>query len=781
MGLKVLFKNVYKSFFNKKFQLLAVAIIIFLASFIYTTMFLTTSSLQVKVDEYSTDYDIEDFSISTLEFLTSDEISQLNPTILTTDFNFTLTQLRKIDYQTYNSLINKRINDIEETYISNYRLMLREGKDLTFGSYSLRAYFNSNDINKTYLETGRFPVNDDEVCLNKTFLKNHDLEIDDQVIFDDVEYTIVGEVLFVDYSLAMIDNQMLIDMENSGVILFTDDELENVKGQEFRYLSGLYENEKQFQKEVVDEFNDKPLDFVSSITLTKNQIRSGAIIEEINGGQAMTLGLAIMISLLAVLTVAIITYKMLNSEKQQIGLLKAIGYKNIEITIPYIIMLTIISLPMLLVGYFVGIKSAYNMKSLFLSIYMLPDTIIETDFMVLVTAILVPFVFIIGLSYLIIKHMLDKTALSLLKNNDNSKTTKLSRFTNNLLKNTKATTRFKYSYLTQSLGKLVVFIIGIVSASLLLVMTLMVYGFSDRMIGDFYASKEYQYEAIVDFSKELPVLYDDQEKVLDVQVFIEDNAVMVKGLDVDNKLYRIYDNNKDITEQLNQGAIINKALALELGLKNKDNISLRFQDKEINTKIVEISDNGSSATLYFQRNLLGELYGNEELYSGVYSKNMLSDEYKVVISKQNILDQAESMNGFMNIAIGLMIGTSLLISILILYILTTLTVEDNYYSISLLKVIGYSKKEIRKMILSVYLTYSVLAYLISIPITILIMNFGVAFLSSYYNMYISLDFGIIKAAIGLIFIILIYLFGSFHADKELRNIPLQEVLKEYQE
>jgi hypothetical protein len=61
------------------------------------------------------------------------------------------------------------------------------------------------------------------------------------------------------------------------------------------------------------------------------------------------------------------------------------------------------------------------------------------------------------------------------------------------------------------------------------------------------------------------------------------------------------------------------------------------------------------------------------------------------------------------------------------------------------------------------------------------MNFGVAFLSSYYNMYISLDFGIIKAAIGLIFIILIYLFGSFHADKELRNIPLQEVLKEYQE
>lgn len=781
MGIKVLFKNVYKSFFNKKFQLLAVAVIRFLASFLYTTMFLTTSSLQVKVDEYSTDYEIEDFSISTIDFLTSDEISNLDSAILTSDFNFTLTQLRSIDYSTYNELMNQRIKTIEETYESNYRLMLREGKVLTFGSYSLRSYFSSDDINKTYLENGRFPVIDNEVCLNKTFLKNHDFKIDDQIIFDGVEYTIVGEVLFVDYSLAIIDNQMLIDMENSGVALFTDNQLENLKGQEFIYLSGIYDNEKIFQKEVIDEFNDNPLEFVNSITLTKNQIRSGAIIEEINGGQATTLGLAIMISLLAVLTVAIITYKMLNSEKQQIGLLKAIGYKNIEITIPYIIMLTLISLPMLLFGYFVGTKIAYNLKSLYLSVYMLPDTIIETNFKVLITAIFVPFVFIIGLSYLIIKHMLDKKALSLLTNNENSKTTKLSIFTNSVLKNTKATTRFKYSYLTQSLGKLAVFIIGIFSASLLLVMTLMIYGFSDRMIGDFYSSKEYQYEAVVDFSKEIPELVDGEEKFLDGQVFIDDNAIMVKGLDIDNKLYRVYDNNDDITEKLEYGAIINKALALELGLNKNDSIILKFQDKEINTIIVDVSDNGSSATLYLKRNLLGKLYGNEDLYSGVYSKNMISDKYKVVINKQNILDQAESMNGFMNIAIGIMIGTSLLISILILYILTTLTVEDNYYSISLLKVIGYSKKEIRKMILSAYLTYSVLAYLISIPITIITMNYGISILSSYYGMYISLEFGMVKGLIGLVCIVVIYLLGSFHADRELRNIPLQEVLKEYQE
>ena len=781
MGIVILFKNVYKSFLSKKFQLLAVAIIIFLASFIYTAMFLTTSSLQLKVDEYSSDYEIEDFSITMLDILVEDDLEQINQEILTTNFNYTLTQLKNINVEEYYKVIDNRINLIENKYPSDYNLMLREGKDLVFGDYNIRAYYDSDDINLTYVESGRKPLNDNEICLNKTFLNNHNLSIGDKIILESKEYDIVGSILYVDYSLALIGNQILIDMENSGVALFSDAELDDLQGVEFRYLSGVYVDENTFKEEVLDLYNEDQLDLIENITLTKNQIRSGAIIEEIKGGQAMTLGLAIIISLLAVLTVAIITYKMLSGERKQIGLLKAIGYRNSEIALPYIVLITILSLPMLLLGYFIGINAASHLKGLYLTFYMLPDAVIETNYTVLLTAIIVPFIFIIGLSYIVIKQLLNKNALSLLKLSDKAEATKLNKFTNKILRKSKATTRFKFSYLTQSLGKLLVFIIGIFSASSLFIMAVMFYGFSDRMINDYYNSKDYQYEGIVDFSKELPVLKDGEEKYLDGQVFIDDEAIVVKAVETDNELFNIYRKDINITTELENGAIINSALAISLNLKKGDIINISFKGKEKTIEIVEISDNAIDKTMYLNRSVLGELYGDTNLYSGIYSKNELTNDYKLIIDKQDILDLSNSMNEFINIAMGILLAISMIISILILYILTTLTVEDNFYSISLLKVMGYSRKEVRSMILNAYLTYSIFAYIIAIPITVVSLDYLIKYFAEYYNMYMSFELSYFKALLGLLLIILVFYIGSYQATKEIRNISLQEVLKEYQE
>ena len=781
MGIGILFRSVRKTFVAKKVQLAAVAVIIFLSSFIYAAMFLTTSSLQLKVDEYGSKYEIEDFSVNLSDLLMADEADSLSPEILASGFGFTLSQLKNIDESEYYRIMDERMDRIHETYPSDYRLMLREGKDLVFGKYRLRAYYDSDDIDLTYLESGRKPETDTEICLNNTFMKNQDLKLGDFITLGDREYTIVGSVLYVDYSLALIDNQMLFDMDNSGVALFTDSALDDIRGEEFFYISGKYQDKSVFRDEVIDKFNESQLDFVNSITLTENQIRSGAILEEIRGGQAMTLGLAIIISMLAVLTVAIITYKMLSAERKQIGLLKAMGYRNSEITMPYVVMITIISLPMLLAGYFAGVEAAGYLKGMYISIYMLPDVAIHSSISVLLTSIIVPFIFIFGLSYLIIRRMLERNALSLLKYSENAEATRLNRITNRLLKNARATTRFKYSYLTQSPGKMIVFIIGIFSASSLFVMSVMFYGFSERMVDDFYNSKAYQYEGIVDFSRELPELNPGEEKYLDGQVMIGNETITVKGVEPDNELYRIYRSDENITPLLEDGAIINKALAISMHLEKGDEITISFRDRELSTEVMEVSDNASDRTLYLSRSALGDLYGDEDLYSGIYSVNPIGDDYKMVYDKQDILDLSTSMNGFINLAMGMLLAISMLISVLILYILTTLTVEDNYYSISLLKVMGYTRKEVRRMILNSYLTYSIIFYLLAIPVTVMALNYMMAYFTEYYNMYMSFDMNMLKGIAGLVLIVAVYLLGSYQAGREINEIPLQEVLKEYQE
>ena len=77
------------------------------------------------------------------------------------------------------------------------------------------------------------------------------------------------------------------------------------------------------------------------------------------------LGLSLFIALIAVIIVAIITFRILNSERNAIGIIKSLGYKNYEIAIPYVIFITIVSLPMLLLGYLAGVEAGYQMKQVY--------------------------------------------------------------------------------------------------------------------------------------------------------------------------------------------------------------------------------------------------------------------------------------------------------------------------------------------------------------------------------------------------------------------------------
>ena len=77
-------------------------------------------------------------------------------------------------------------------------------------------------------------------------------------------------------------------------------------------------------------------------------MRSGAIYGEIDGGKAMSLGISIMIASIAILIVGIMVSKVLHSQRGPIGILKSMGYKNSEITVPYIFFIMIMSFPTLI-------------------------------------------------------------------------------------------------------------------------------------------------------------------------------------------------------------------------------------------------------------------------------------------------------------------------------------------------------------------------------------------------------------------------------------------------
>ncbi len=802
MGVNNLYKNTFNTFKKKKFQLFAIGIIILLSSLLYTTMFYAIDSLRGPLEVFIEETNQEDFSIDMINGLTTYDIENLDSKYknqIENILTLSLTDIKKYNEELYKNIITSRVEAIEG-FNNNFNLELRQSKAIDFKnkknqSNKITLYKDNKVINKAYFEKGNAPVKDTDIAIVSQYAKANDIEIGDEIAINNNTYTVTGFVLFSDNNMTLDIETFIIDNSKITLGLVNDKVYEELKGIESIYLAAEFKDKSLENKKLSEsiELLDKEFDFISATTMTENQMRSGGIYEELKGGQAMTTGISITISSIAVLVILIITSKIVQSQRTQIGVLKSIGYTKNEILKPYILLLTLISLPMLLIGYVLGIISAGYMKEFYRVFYLIPNGPVKTNLTVLFMAIVVPLVVIIGLSAILINKMLSKRAIDLMKVSKEFKVNKLNKIVDKLLKNAKAQTKFKYSFILSNSSKFIVFFLGVLFSAMLIIMALMMGDFFDKMTLDYYNSVEYIYEGHVDLAKEYPELNNEEERFISLpNGFYKGENISIVGLDSNNKLHKIYNKkDKDITNDLESGAIINSTFALTHNVEKDDEVELEINNKKYKFTVIDITSDYNGDKIYINRKELSKIVMKDldfldieehEFYNGVYSKHALNkSDYMVVINKEDILEQSKMLQQFSIIAIYYMIAVAISIAVLILSILSTMTIEDNYYSISLLKVMGYSKKEVNAMLLESYFIYSIISYLISVPITAISFNYGIKYLAQKFGVVIPIELTIWKVLIGLVIIIAIFLIGSFAAKRKIDKISLQEVLKEYRE
>ena len=806
MGIKILFKNTLNTFKKKKLQLLAIGLIIALSSFLYTTMFYAIDSLKTPLENFIEVSNQEDFSATMIDGLTEFDIDNLSDNEKYQAMNmltYTLSDIKSTDSDLFDKIINNRINEFERIY-ENYSLENTPSKVVNFSSnndsHKATFYKDSKNINKSFIEEGVKPTSDNEIAITKTYAKNNDLKINDTITIKDKDYKITGYVLFSHTTLPMDIDDFNIDNSRITLALVNDKEYESIKAKESFIFAGVATNKKaldDFTTDVAKTYSDKDsLSYITNMTLTENQMKSGGIYAELEGGEAMTMGISVSISAIAVFIVLMITYKIVKNERIQIGVLKALGYTKYEILMPYIIMLSIISLPLLLIGYFLGIYAAPLMANLYLEFYLIPSGVITTNLKVLGISIFIPLVVILGLSTFLIGKMLSKRAIHLIKDSKNDKVGLFTILGSKILKNTKPQTKFKYSYILANTNKFVIFFFGILLSSMLIIMAFMMSNFFDKMTLDYYNSVDYVYDGYVDMTKDYPTLDDEHEKYISLPTpLYKDDTITVTGLESNNKLHKLFDDkSEDITSLLDDGIIINKGFNLTYNIDIGDTIEVSINDDEYDLEVVGVNDEYSSPKIYMDRVKLSNIvmsnedfkeltdFDDDEFYTGVYSKDTLSeDDFASVINKNDLLSQTEGMQGFISLSVGYAIMSAVFIAVIVLYVLTTMSVEDNYYSISLLKVMGYSKKEVNSMMLNSYLIYSVISYLISIPITVFSLDLGMKYLAKEFNMILPFEFELWHGICGLIVVMIIFFIGSFAAKRKIEKISLQEVLKSHSE
>jgi putative ABC transport system permease protein len=782
----MLLKNVIKTLQGKWMQLAAIGIIVIFSSMLYTMMFYGLSGIAEPTITYLEKSNQEDFSVEMLNIVTPEESQYPIVRNLLSKGIYTLSDINKIEPVTFQKIMESRIKSFEKIY-SGYSLELRQYKTLDFEykGKSNKALIakDSEKINLSYMEEGVKPSKDNEIAINKIYADKNSIKIGDSFFLKNKPYKVTGYVLFPDYTLPTFDNTFNVDTGLQVLVLLTDREYGNIAGKEGFRLSGV--NLTSFE---IDTAYDKDkLPFVTQIIKTATNMRSGAIYDELTQGRVTGLGLSIFIAAIAVIIVSIMMSNLLHQERGQIGILKAMGYRRLEIAMPYFLSVVAMAFLMLLIGYAFGSAYAEPLKRLYLDFYLLPEANIDQSITVFATAIFVPLFFFAAFSGAIIYRMLGEGPLELLKPHETTSINWLSKYVSRLLAKAKGKTKFKYLHAIRSTGSFVIFFIGIMFSTMLITFSFMMNGMMDRMTVGYLHNVDYKYQSYADFTKRIPEPKSGEEKFLVYPfAYIGENVVSLEGLSPANTLYKLYnESGEDITLFIRNDAVITKQLSLKLDINEGDTIKIKVNKDYYSFTVSGITDEYTSDQVYLNISKLSNMVSENKssrLYSGIYSTTEPSSEYySMIISKEGIIEQSKSMANYTDFMINIMIWGSAIISASILFVLTSFTVEKNYYAISLLKVLGYKRREVNSMILNSYFVYALFSYALSMPVVLVILNWMEVLFLEEYGIIIPLKFNPADMLKGLAILVVILVAGTYASRRKIGKIPLQEVLKTYGE
>lgn len=784
----MLLKNVIKTFGKKWLQLIAIGIIICSSALIFSMMTYGLSGVDIPTQQYLVDYNQEDFAVEMMTTPTVEEASDITVGTLVASGIYELSDIKQKDPAVFKKIIAKRLDAFADVY-PDVEVELRAFKLLDFDHQETRhKAFIAKDmqhINKSFIEEGTKPVQKNEIAINKIYARKHELKIGDTFPLNDDSYVITGFVLFPDYTLPSFgDNPFMVDTTMLPLILMTDQAYEQLDVKEYFRFAGV----DPAGKEIDTTFSKEKLPFVTQIIPTATNMRSGAVYDELSQSRITALGLSLFIALIAVIIVAIMVSNILHFERGQIGILKAMGYRKKEIALPYLLAVSLFSIVMLFIGYFLGFYFAEPLKNVYLDFYLLPETLIHQDLSVFLTAIFIPLLFIVLFSGIIIYRILAEKPLDLLRPRMSSTLNRFSRFISLLLSRAKvkASTKFKYLYAIRSTGSFIILFVGILFSTLLTLFGFMMDGMFEEMTVGYLDKVAYNYQAFADFTKPLPNLQEEEEKFLYYPYAnLNDAAVKLEGLDPASTLFKLYDHDQtDLTAEIEDGIVITKSIGLKQDLAVGDTIDLEILDQTVSLEINGITEEYTDM-IYMDIAELSAILSvgaSRDLYSGIYSIDRPAAEfYNVILPKQDLYDQAKAMKAYTDMVIKVMISGAIVIGTSILFVLTAFTVEKNYYPISLLKVLGYRRKEINAMVLNSYFTYALASFIISIPAANLILDLLMNIFLKEYGIIIPLAFTLLDGVKAFGLFIFIFIISTYINRRKIHRIPLQEILKTYGE
>ena len=682
------------------------------------------------------------------------------------------------EFVTYNPISDDDMAKLENDYdvimeYSRYKDIKIDTGDLE-GS-TIRVFDMPEKLNLCNVRDGRMPESG-EVLLTQNFADAHDIKVGDTVNVGEYSYKVSAFATKADYIYMLEKLSGYVEKDKFAVMMACHDDYDKIDADETAYYSIRYNRDNS--KEVRAKLND---DYViaSYLAATTNT----RISMPVNEGDAVTNMATMYAPIMFIIVLALIVMVLgrnIRNEQYLLGTFLALGFSKKQIVRHY---MRFGMLPGI-VGSVIGIVAAIPVTKAISYFYIEYDfekleyTVTYDVSSILIALILPTVIYCLAIAVQA-SRLLRKSPVDLLRN-----TGKDSKAIG-IMKNSRAKTQSKMrirSVLGHP-GRSIVTTIGVCVAAFCIMAGLIMDDSLDSLMHDGVTSSvKYNYLYRLNSLGEGEP--DEGEALFQNYYEVDGNTVQLstQGIEEGSKYFP---DKTDAGEKLDLDKYyLTSAAAETYGVKTGDELTFcNIADlKEHKVKISGVVTDNTHCYLYTSRKNATELAGVDSgVYNCIISGGKLELDKDLVASETSMAVSADTMENIMGPMNAIIIGIEVLgiiLGVFVLYLVINMIVSETGTNISVMKVLGFSRREITNRVLNVNHILVCIGFLIGIPAAYAFVKVGYADTIENYGMLLAPVVKVKAVIIGFVLTWITYEISLLLQKRKISRIDMVESLKE---
>lgn len=697
------------------------------------------------------------------------------------------------NFELYTKADDSIIDKLEEENVTIYENFYKEEKVKRHNNTkiddddasTLRLYINREDIDKVDVMEGRLGEDINEIAIDRMYASNNDIKVGDTIMAGSRTLKVTGFVALSDYSCLFSDNSdTMFDSVKFGVGVVSRKCFDAFDDTHIHYVySWLYDNKPADDTEAKNMADD----FMKVIS--KNAILVNYIPQYINQaihftGDDIGSDRSMMIVLLYVLIVimafvfAVTTNNTIVKEANVIGTLRASGYTRNELLRHYILLPIIVTV----FGAVVGNVLGYTIfKGIFVETYYesysFPTyhTLWNADAFLLTTVI--PIIIMLVINVLIIGYRLKLSPLKFLRRDLARKQKKKAM----RLPDFKFFNRFRLRIIIQNMPNYITLFIGILFANVLLLFGIMLgpmlKHYQNEITDTLIAEHQYVLKAPVDVDNDAAEKY-CVKSLATIEGRLKSEDVLIYVIKNDSNYVDI-----DAASLKSDEVYVTYGYAEKFQIKKGDKITLKekYEDKEYEFTVKGMYNYPSSFAAFMSDETFKDIFDKEDdYYSGYFSNDTLDIDEKYVATEITIADLTKvsrQLDHSMGSTFELVKVFAVVLFAVLMFLLTKLIVEKNTTSISMVKILGYSNREISRLYVTSTTLVVVVSVVVSMGLSVIIMNYLFRVFMEKMSGWITCYYKPSIFPVMFMMNILVYAVISLFMMAKIKKIPMDEALK----